>query len=128
MPFISNLQSRYDRLTGIIASTPAWYYLSDWITPGLMVPVVSLPELLYCHDLQCALILAIRGANFSARHVLIYGSWEKGGIFSSDGFDYPGSVFCWRVTNKLTKDAVKVRRRSETQLTSYLTDAHVLVV
>ena len=33
------------RLTGIIASTPTWNLSPTQITPGLMVPVVTVPEL-----------------------------------------------------------------------------------
>src|SRR3984893_11942509 len=48
-------------------------------------------------------------------------------IFLS-GSRYCGSVFCWRVTNKLTKDPVRVRKRLKTHLVGYLGDAQVLVV
>jgi hypothetical protein len=51
-----------------------------------------------------------------------------GGMFSSVGLDYRRSIFCWRVTNKLTKDPVKVRKRLKTYLVGYLSDAQVLVV
>ena len=49
-------------------------------------------------------------------------------MFSSVGLDYRGSVLCWRVTNKLTKDPVKVRKRLKTYLVGNLGDAQVLVV
>ena len=42
--------------------------------------------------------------------------------------DYRGSVLCWRVTNKLTKNPVKVRKRLKTYLVGYIGDPQILVV